>query len=121
MSDWLQIKEGFGGVPVSAAHPVPVSVAAGDTENVNLVRRYGYARGLGTDIQYGTPSTWVDLWAYGGQRTVQPLEMTTQAPCEIDMTGQEFVALTDWRVRIRDVSDAATAVSGSFLYSEVDV
>lgn len=31
--------------------------------------KFGYTVGLGTAIILGTPSTWVDLWAYGGLRT----------------------------------------------------
>lgn len=46
-----------------------VDEALGRLGGVQARTKFGYTTGLGTAIQLGTPSTWVDLWAYGGLRT----------------------------------------------------
>lgn len=46
-----------------------VDEVLGRLGGVSYRRKFGYATGLGTAIQLGTPSSWVDIWAYGGLRT----------------------------------------------------
>lgn len=53
-----------------------VDEVLGRLGGVSKRRKFGYATGLGTAIQLGTPSTWVDLWAYGGLRTAPTSSFT---------------------------------------------
>lgn len=53
-----------------------VELALGRLGGVTSRRKFGYASGLGVGIVIGTPSTWVDLWVYGGLRTVPPSSFT---------------------------------------------
>ena len=45
-----------------------VDLALGDLGGVSSRDKFGYIKGLGSSIQLGSPSTWVDLWQYGGMR-----------------------------------------------------
>lgn len=49
--------------------PPEVDLGTGKLGGVTQRDKFGYSEGLGTAIQLGTPSTWVDIWTYGGQRT----------------------------------------------------
>ena len=61
---------------VVRSFPESIDKALGRFGGVQADGKFGYASGLTTAIQIGTPSTWVDLWAYGGQRTTQTSSFT---------------------------------------------
>lgn len=48
-----------------------LDLAFGKFTGMSEGNKFGYSAGLTTAIQIGNSATWVDLWAYGGQRTSQ--------------------------------------------------
>lgn len=81
--------------------------------------KFGYSAGLGTAIQIGTPSTWVDLWVYGGQRTAPSGTFTpyfassssADTSKEITFTYLDATGLEKSVTVTTDASDGQTPVS----------
>lgn len=72
--------------------PPMVDLVLGNLGGVTEKDKFGFASGLGTSIQLGNPSTWVDIWAYGGQRTAPTTTFTpymassSSSDTDIDIT-----------------------------------
>ena len=50
-------------------YPQDIDLALGKLGGAQRNNKFGYTPELGTTVDIGTPSTWVDLWSYGGLRT----------------------------------------------------
>ena len=61
---------------VVRSFPSQVDLAEGKLGGVRQRDKFGYTEGLGTAIQLGNPATWVDVWTYGGQRTLPTTSFT---------------------------------------------
>jgi hypothetical protein len=53
-----------------------VDLELGKLGGAQAKAKFGYASGLGIGVTIGTPSSWVDLWSYGGLRTAPSASFT---------------------------------------------
>lgn len=112
---------------VVRSYPDRVDLALGRLGGVQEGDKFGYAAGLGTSIQLGTPATWVDLWAYGGQRTAPTSSFTpfmasdSAADTDIDITWtyQDADGVENTVTVATDGSDGRTPVSLGVTATEV--
>ena len=74
-------------------YPSEIDLAEGRLGGVTQRDKFGYAEGLGTEIQLGTPSTWVDIWTQGGLRT-SPTSSFTPYVASDDDSDDQVVTLT---------------------------
>ena len=64
---------------ITRAISTEIDLALGRVGGMLSDARFGYLIDQGTSIDLGTPSTWVDLWSFGGQRAT-PLHGNTFTP-----------------------------------------
>jgi len=70
--------------------PPMVDLATGKLGGIEQKDKFGYTDGLGTAIQLGTPSTWVDVWTYGGLRTEPTSSFTPYIASSNDSDTQDI-------------------------------
>lgn len=81
--------------------------------------KFGYSSGLGVTISEGTPASWVDLWAYGGQRTSPSGTFTpffasddsADTDIDIEWTYLDTAGVEQTVTVATDASDGQTPVS----------
>lgn len=104
-----------------------IDLALGRFGGMEEASKFGYSTGLGTSIQLGTPSTWVDVWAYGGQRTSPTttftpyMASTSAADTDIDITWTYIDSSGDEQTVTvaTDATDGQTPVSLGVTAQEV--
>lgn len=107
--------------------PEGISTALGRVGGVTGGDKFGYIAGLGTSIQIDSPSTWVDLWAYGGQRTSPTTSFTpymasddnTDTGIDITWVYQDADGVEQTVTVATDGSDGRTPVSLGVTATEV--
>jgi hypothetical protein len=96
-----------------------IDEALGLLGGVKLKDKYGYITGLGTSVQLATPSSWVDLWAYGGQRTSPTSTFTpymasdnaADTSIDIEWTYLDAAGVEQTVTVATDATDGTTPVS----------